>query len=74
MVDLFSSFRGNHLLSRGSFSLSHPLTHAGETVPAVVEQGVDQRAVAVAGGGVDHHAHRLVHHDHVLVLDRKSVV
>ena len=31
---------------------------AGEGVPAVIEQGVDQRAVRVAGGRVDHRAFR----------------
>ena len=34
----------------------------------MVHEGVDQGAVRVAGGGVDHHAHGLVHHDHVPVL------
>ena len=42
--------------------------HAGKAVAAVAQQGVDQRAVAVARGGVDHHARGLVDHDHVLVL------
>ena len=41
---------------------------AGQAGSAVVEQGVDQGAVRMAGGGVDHHAHGLVHHDHVFVL------
>ena len=41
---------------------------AGEGVPAVVEQGVDQRAVRVAGGRMDHQPLGLVHHDHVAVL------
>ena len=41
---------------------------AGEGVPAVVEQGVDQRAVRVAGGRVDHQALGLVHHDDILIL------
>ena len=36
---------------------------------AVVEQGVDQGAVGVAGGGVDHQAHGLVDHDDILVLE-----
>ena len=40
----------------------------GQGVAAVVEQGVDQGAVRVSGGGVDHQAHRLVDHDHVSVL------
>ena len=41
---------------------------AGEGGAAVIEQGVDQRAVGVAGGGVDHQTHRLIDHDHVAVL------
>ena len=41
---------------------------SGECIAAVVEQGVDQGPVRVAGGGVDHHAHRFVHHDHIAVL------
>ena len=34
----------------------------------MVEQGVDQRAVRVAGGRMDHQPLGLVHHDHVAVL------
>ena len=41
---------------------------AGETVAAVVEQGVDQGAVRVAGGRMDHQARGLVDHDDVVVL------
>ena len=41
---------------------------AGQAVPAVVEQGVDQRPVAVAGGGVYHQARRFVDDDHIRVL------
>ena len=41
---------------------------AGEALAAVVEQGVDQGAVGVARGGVDHQPHGLVHHDDVPVL------
>ena len=41
---------------------------AGQAVPAVVEQGVHQRAVRVAGGRVDHQPLGLVHHDDVGVL------
>ncbi len=41
---------------------------AGETVAAVVQQGVDERAVRVTGSGVDDKAGRLVDHDHVPVL------
>ena len=42
--------------------------HPGEGIPAVGQQGVHQRAVRVAGGGVDHQAPGLVHHDHVVIL------
>ena len=41
---------------------------AGETVAAVGEQGVDERAVLVAGRGVHDHAARLVDDDEVVVL------
>ena len=41
---------------------------AGQAVPAVVEQGVHQGAVRVAGGRVDHQPLGLVHHDDVSVL------
>ena len=41
---------------------------AGQALAAVKEQRVDQGAVGVAGGGVDHHAHRLIDLDHVLIL------
>ena len=41
---------------------------AGEGVAAGVEQGVDQGAVRVTGGGVYHHAHRFVDHDDILIL------
>ena len=40
-----------------------------QAVPAVVKQGVDQGAVGVAGGGVDHQPHGLVDDDDVLVLE-----
>ena len=42
--------------------------HAGQALPAVMQQGVDQGPVRVARRRVDHHAHGLVHHDHVPVL------
>ena len=35
---------------------------------AVVQQGIDQGAVRVPRGRVDHHAHGLIHHDHIRVL------
>ena len=41
---------------------------AGEGVPAVVQQGVDQRAVRMARRRMHHHAHGLIHHDDVLIL------
>ena len=41
---------------------------AGEGVPAVVEQGVDQGPVGVARGGMHHQALGLVEDDDVLVL------
>ena len=41
---------------------------AGEGVPAMVQQGVDQRAVRVARRRMHHHAHGLIHHDDVLIL------
>ena len=41
---------------------------AGETVAAVGEQGVDERAVLVAGRGVHDHAARFVDDDEVIVL------
>ena len=41
---------------------------AGETLPAVGEQGVDERAVLVAGRGVHDHAARLVDDDEVRIL------
>ena len=41
---------------------------AGETVAAVGEQGVDERAVLVPGRGVHDHAARLVDDDEVVVL------
>ena len=41
---------------------------AGETVAAVVQKRVHERPVRVTGGGVDDHARRLVHNDHVLIL------
>ena len=41
---------------------------AGEGIPAVEEQGVHQSPVWMSGGGVDHHAHRLIHYDHIFVL------
>ena len=40
---------------------------AGE-VPAVVEQGIHDGAVRVAGGGMHHHAAFLVDDDHVFIL------
>lgn len=40
----------------------------GEGVPAVVQQGVDQRAVRMARRRMHHHAHGLIHHDDVLIL------
>ena len=42
--------------------------HAAEAPPAVVEQGVDQGPVRVPRRRVDHHPHRLIDHDDVLVL------
>ena len=41
---------------------------AGETLPAVGEQGVDERAVLVTGRGVHDHAARLVDDDEVFIL------
>lgn len=41
---------------------------AGEAVAAVGEQGVDERAVLVAGRGVHDHAARLIDDDEVIVL------
>ena len=41
---------------------------AGETLPAVGEQGVDERAVLVTGRGVHDHAARLVDDDEVRIL------
>ena len=35
----------------------------------MVQQGIDQRAVKIARGRMDHKAGRLVHHDQVLVLE-----
>ena len=42
--------------------------HPGQAGAAVEEQGVDQGPVRVSRGGVDHHPHRLVHHNEVAVL------
>ena len=42
--------------------------NAGERVAAVVQQGVHERAVRVAGRGVDDHAARFVDDDDVAVL------
>ena len=42
--------------------------HAGQAVAAVIEQGVDERAVLVPGGRVDDEALRLIDDEHVLVL------
>ena len=41
---------------------------AGETVAAVGEQGVDERAVLVAGRGVHDHAARFVYYQQVVIL------
>ena len=41
---------------------------AREGVAAGVEQGVDQGAVRVTGGGVYHHAHRFVDYNDILIL------
>ena len=41
---------------------------AGEAVAAVVQQGVDERAVLVPGGGMNDQPLGLVHDQHVLVL------
>ena len=41
---------------------------AGKTLAAVIQQGVDERAVLVAGRGMHHHAARLVHDDEIVVL------
>ena len=41
---------------------------AGQALPAVIQQGVDQGAVRVPRGRMHHHARGLVHHDDVLVL------
>ena len=43
-------------------------SNAAEAAAAVVEQGVNQGAVRVARGRVDHQPSRLVHHNYVLVL------
>ena len=42
--------------------------HAGQAVAAVIEQGVDERAVLVPGGRVDDEALRLIDDEHVPVL------
>ena len=42
--------------------------YPAQALPAVVEQGVDQGPVRVPRRGVDHHPHRLIDHDDVLVL------
>ena len=34
----------------------------------MVEQGVDQGAIGVSGSGMDHQPHRLIHHNHVVIL------
>ena len=41
---------------------------AGEGVPAVVQQGVDQRAVRMARRRMHHHALWLVYHNDALIL------
>ena len=41
---------------------------AGQTFPAVIQQGVDQGAVRMPRSRVHHHASGLVHHDDILVL------
>ena len=41
---------------------------AGQRIAAVMQQGVDQRAVGMARRRMHHQPHRLVHHDHVLIL------
>ena len=42
--------------------------YPAQALPAVVEQGVDQGPVRVPRRRVDHHPHRLIDHDDVLVL------
>ena len=42
---------------------------AGERVPAVPQQRVDQRPVRMPGGGMDDEAAGLVDHDHVVILE-----
>ena len=42
--------------------------HAGQALPAVIQQGVDQGPVRVPRRRMHHHPRGLVHHDDVLVL------
>ena len=42
--------------------------YAGQAVAAMGDQGVDQRAILIAGGRVNNHAGGLVDHNQVVVL------
>ena len=47
---------------------AHLSADAGERIAAMVQQGVDERPVRVAGRGMHNETARLVHHDEIRVL------
>lgn len=59
---------GSVLVNAVDYARAALAAYAGEAVPAVIKQGVDQGAVRVPRGGMHHQSPLLVDHDQIAVL------